>query len=164
MSQKTLQLSQKLLTLLDRNPGKQPNCRSSNLLGYIRSLEWAKSICLTPAAASTTPLQDLPSPPLLLLLLDVPFPDLKSLFLHRLAPVHQEDRSSFTRKSTHSQERACKCTFDFHSQVTSPLKNVLASALLTFTHKSPRCCLHPIWEDNIFKIIKYIVYTFSSSC
>ena len=34
----------------------------------------------------------------------------------------------------------------FHSQVTSPLKNVLASALLTFTHKSLRCCLHPIRE------------------
>ena len=47
-----------------------------------------------------------------------------------------------------SQERACKCTFDFHSQVTSPLKNVLASALLTFTHKSPRCCLHPIQEGS----------------
>ena len=41
--------------------------------------------------------------------------------------------STFTRKSTNSQDRACKCTFDFHSEVTSPLKNVLASALLTFT-------------------------------
>ena len=42
-----------------------------------------------------------------------------------------------------SQECACQGTFDFHSQVNS-LKNVLASALLTFTHKSPRWCLHPI--------------------
>ena len=50
-------------------------------------------------------------------------------------------RSHFT-----SQERACKCTFDFNSEVTSPLKNVLASALLTFTHKSLYCDLHPIRE------------------
>ena len=124
-------------------------------MGYIRSLDLAKIISLTSAAASTTPLQDLPSPPPLLLLLGVPYPDLKSLFLCRLARVYQEDRSSFTRKSTsplknvlakapltfthkstHSQDRACKCSFDFHSQVTSPFKNVLASALLTFTHKS----------------------------
>ena len=45
-----------------------------------------------------------------------------------------------------SQECACKCTFDFHSEVTSPLKNTLANALLTFTHKSLRCDLHPIRE------------------
>ena len=51
-------------------------------------------------------------------------------------------RSHFT-----SQEHACKCTFDFHSEVTSPLKNVLARAPLTFTHKSLHCCLHPIREN-----------------
>ena len=63
-----------------------------------------------------------------------------------------------------SQERAPQSTFDFHSQVdtlwrscsqvhlwfslqvTSPLKKVLASALLTFTHKSLRCCHHPLRE------------------
>ena len=45
-----------------------------------------------------------------------------------------------------SQERACKCTFDLHWEVTSPLKNVLASALVTFTHKSLRCDFHPIRE------------------
>ena len=78
-------------------------------------------ISLTPAAASTTPLKDLPSPPPLLLLLDLPCPDLKSLFLCRLARVHQEDRSSCTRKST------------------STLKQVLANAPLTFTCKSPHC-------------------------
>ena len=44
--------------------------------------------------------------------------------------------STFTRKSAHSQDRACKCTFDFHSRVTSPLKNVLRNALVTFTQKS----------------------------
>ena len=61
-----------------------------------------------------------------------------------------------------SQERACKCTGDFHSQVTLPLKIVLTSALLTFTpcqvtsqdvvasapltftHKSLRCYHRPI--------------------
>ena len=74
-------------------------------------------ISLTSAAASTTSLQDLPSPSPLLLLLDVSCQDLKSLFLSRLACVYQEDRSSCTRKSTHSQERACKCTVDFHLQV-----------------------------------------------
>ena len=115
-------------------------------------------------AASTTPLQDLPSLPPLLLPLDVPGPDLQSLFLCRLARVHQEDCSSYTRKSTHSQDRACKCTFDFHSEVTSPLKivltsalftftpcqvtsqDVLASAPLTFTHKSLLSCHRPIWD------------------
>ena len=89
----------------------------------------------------------MPSPTPLLLLLDVPCLDLKSLFLCRLARVHQDDCSSFTRKST-SPPRSClpSATFDFHSEVTSPLKNVLASAPLTFTHKSLHCCLHPIRE------------------
>ena len=117
-------------------PGKQPSCHSSSLLRYIRSLDWAQILSLISAAASTTPLQDLPSPPPLLLLLDVPCPDLQSLILCRLARVHQEDCSSSTRKSTHSQDRACKCTFDIQSEVTSPLKNVLANVLVTFTHKS----------------------------
>ena len=164
MYQKTVQLSHKLLTLFTTTL-KQPKCHYSNLLGHIWSLEWVKFISLTSADTSTTPLQDLPSPPPLLQLLDVPCPNLKSLFLCHLARVHQEDHSfftrksaspfknvlskaplTFTRKSTLSQDRACKCTFDFHSQVTSPLKNVLASALLTFTHRSLRCCLHPIRE------------------
>ena len=102
-------------------------------------------IILTSAATSITPLQDLTSPPPLQLLLDVPCPDLQNLFLCRLARVHQEDRSSFTRKSTLSQDCAYKCTFDFHSQVNFTLKNVLANAPLTFTHKSTpplsRTCL-----------------------
>ena len=38
--------------------------------------------------------------------------------------------------------------FNFHSQVTSPPKNMLASALVTFTHKSLCCCLHPIREGS----------------
>ena len=48
-------------------------------------------------------------------------------------------RSHFT-----SQERTCKYTFAFHSEVTSPLKNVIANPLLTFTQKSvhlSRMCL-----------------------
>ena len=139
MCQKTLQLSHKLLTLLTTT-------QESN---QIVSLECTKIISLTSATASTTPLKDLPSPPPLLLLLDVPGPDLKSLFWCRLARVHQEDRSSFTCKSTSPLKiRLTKCTFDFHSEVTSPLKNVLASALLTFTHKSPRCGLHAIREGS----------------
>ena len=65
----------------------------------------------------------------------------------------------------HSQERAFQSTLDFHSQVsslsrsflqmhfwlslrvTSPLKNVLANALVTFTRKSLHCCLCPIRES-----------------
>ena len=46
-------------------------------------------------------------------------PDLKSLFLCCFAHVHQEDCRLFTRKSTHSQERARKCTIDSSSQVNS---------------------------------------------
>ena len=112
----------------------------------------------TSAAASTTPLQDLPSPPPLLLLLDVPFPDLKNLFLCCLARVHQEDRNSFTRKSTsplknvlakalltftrkstHSQERACKCTFDFYSQVN--LTSQERACMFTFDFPSQVTCV-----------------------
>ena len=77
----------------------------------------------------------MPSPPLPLL--DVPCTDLQSLFLCLRARVYQEDRSSFTRKST-APPRSClpSTTFDFHSEVTSHLKNVLANALVTFTRKS----------------------------
>ena len=79
------------------------------------------------------------------MLLDVLCQDLQSLFLCCLAHVHQEDFSSFTRKSA-SPPRSClpSVTFDFHSKVTSPLKIVPANALLTFTLKStspPRLCL-----------------------
>ena len=120
-------------------------------MGYIRILECAKIISLTSAATLATPLQDFPSPPPLLLLLDVPCPDLKSLFLCHLAHVHQEDSSSFTRKST-SPPRSClpSATFDFHSEVTSPVKNLLANALLTLTRKStspPRSCLPSVTSD-----------------
>ena len=60
--------------------------------------------------------------------------------------------SSFTRKSTAPPRSYLpSATFDFHSEVTSPLKNVLASALLTFTQKSlhlSRPCLQclPLWH------------------
>ena len=66
------------------------------------------------------------------LLLDVPFPDLKSMFLCRLACVHQEDCSSFTRKST------------------SPLKIVLAKCTFWlslrshFTYQDRACQVHPL--------------------
>ena len=64
----------------------------------------------------------------------------------------------FYSQVSHLSRRVCKCTVDFHSQVTSPLKIMLASALLTFTpcqvasqdvlasapltftHNSLRCC------------------------
>ena len=38
---------------------------------------------------------------------------------------------TFNRKSTHSQERACKCTLDFHSQVTSLLTSSHSGRLAT---------------------------------
>ena len=143
---------------IHHDPGRQPNCHASNLLGYIRSLEWARIISITSAPASTTSLQDLPPPLPLLLLLDVPFPD---FFLYHPACIHQEDsRLSLASRFTY-QDRACKCTvdfhslssclsrrarkctIDFHSQVQSHLKNMLASALLTFTNKTPHCWLLP---------------------
>ena len=49
-----------------------------------------------------------------------------------------------------TQDVLTKCTSDFHSQVTLPLKNVLANALLTFTHKltsPPRLCLPSVTFD-----------------
>ena len=86
---------------------------------------------------------------------DVPCQDLKSLFLCRHARVHQEERSFFTRKSTsplknvlakalltfspkstHSQDRACKCTGDFYSQVTSPLSSSHLGRLATVARVS----------------------------
>ena len=98
-------------------------------------------------------------------------PTKRTAALSLASQLHLQDRTcrvrllTFTQKSLHlsrtclqvhfwlslishftSQERACKCTFDFHSEVTSPLKNVLAGALVTFTHKSLRCDLHPIRE------------------
>ena len=91
-------------------------------------------ISLTSAAASTTPLQDLPSPPPLLLLLDVPYPDLKSLYLCRLARIQQEDRSSCTRKSTSPLKNLLA-----NAPLTFTRKSVLASVPLTFTRKSPHC-------------------------
>ena len=53
-----------------------------------------------------------------------------------LKNVLAKARSTFTRKSAHSQDRACKCAFDFYLKVTSPLNNMLANALVTFTQKS----------------------------
>ena len=118
--------------------------------GVYKKPEMGQIISLTLAAASTTPLQDLPSPPPLLLLLDVPWPNLKCLFLCHLACVHQEDCSSCTLKSTSpprmclqmphwlslarqltSQEHARKCTVDFHSQVTSLLTSTYLGRLAT---------------------------------
>ena len=125
----------------------------TSVLAFVSSV---RSPLTSSSLASTTPLQDLPSPPPLLLLLDVSCPDLKSLFLCRLARVHQEDCRTFTRKSSEdsrranqvhlwlslashftSQERACKCTVDFHSQVTTNLlsKCILENVLSKCTAK-----------------------------
>ena len=105
------------------NPGKQPSCHSSNLLRYLRSLDWAQIISLISAATSTPPLQDLPPPLPLLLLLDVTFPDVEAV---PVSPCLCPPRGlqTFTRRSTASP-RSClpNVTFDFHSQVTT---NVLS--------------------------------------
>ena len=92
-------------------------------------------------------------------------PDLKSLFLCRLARVHQRTQLFhsqvnsplknvltnapliFTRRSTHSLERACKCTLDFHSRVTSLLTSSHSGRLATvawisFVVQSPCSCEH----------------------
>ena len=144
-------------------------------------------ISLTSAATSTTPLEDLPSPPPLLLLLDVPCPDLKSLFLCHLARVHQEDRSSFTHSqvSFTSQEWARQSTFDFHSQVNTlwrsclqvlfllslasqhSLKIVLASAPMTFTRKSlhlSRTCLQVHYWLSLISHFAAAIIPFGKAC
>ena len=129
------------LDSVHHSPGKQPDCHYSNLLRYIRSLEWAKLFSLISAATSTTPLQDLPLPLPLLLLLEVPCPDFERLFLLSPCVCPPGGPLTFTHKSSHlsrhaykctidfhsqvnttSQEHACKCTIDFHSQVSSHLK------------------------------------------
>ena len=61
--------------------------------------------------------------------------------LAELVPVSPCSRPPRGPQLFHSQvnslsSRACKCTFVFHSEVTSPLENVLANALVTFTRKS----------------------------
>ena len=120
---------------IHHNPGKQPNCHASNLLGYIRSLEWARIISLTSAPASTTSLQDLPPPLPLLLLLDVPCPDFEAVPVSP-ACVHQEDsRLSLTSHFTY-QERVCKCTVDFHS-LSSHLSRRARKCTIDFCSQSP---------------------------
>ena len=52
-----------------------------------------------------------------------------------------------------SQELACQGTLDFHLQVNT-LKNVLANALLTFTHKSLHCCHRPI-RDRLATVARF---------
>ena len=119
---------------IHHNPGKQASCHSSNLLRYIRSLDWARIISLTSTTASTTPLQDLPPPLPLLLLQDVPCPDVKAVpVLPCLCPPR--GLQTFTSKSPCPSRHARKrpLTFTIKS-VTS--QDMLASAPSTFTRKS----------------------------
>ena len=129
------------LDSVHHNSENQPSCHSSNLLRYIRSLDWAKIISLISAAASTTPLQNLPPPLPLLLLLDVPFPDVEAdPMLPCLCPPRglqmftRKWPLTFTLKSVISQ-RACECTIDFLRK--SPhLSRRAHEWPLTFTLKS----------------------------
>ena len=54
-------------------------CHTSNSMRYINPLNRARLFSLVSAASSTPPLQDLPPPLPLLLLLDVPFPDFEAV-------------------------------------------------------------------------------------
>ena len=73
-----------------------------------------------------------------------------------LACVHQEDRRLSLASQLTSQEHAHKCTIDFHLQVNSPLKNVLASAPLTFTCKSPHCYFIPFVKTRHCGTVRFL--------
>ena len=74
----------------------------------------------------------------------------------RLACVHQEDHRLSLASQLTSQERARKCTIDFHLQVNSPLKNVLASGRLTFTSKSPHCYFIPFAKARHCGMVRFL--------
>ena len=81
-------------------------------------------ISLTSAASSTTPLQDLPPPLPLLLLLDVPCPDFRGCSCVTLL-VSTKRTADFHSQVTRLSRRAHKCTIDFHLQVNSNFKTCL---------------------------------------
>ena len=115
-------------------------CHTSNPMRYINTLFPANSFSLVSAASSTPPLQDLPSPPPLMLL-DVPCSDVKAVPVSPcLCP--RIGLKTFTCKST-ALPRLClpNGLLTFTRKST---QDVLASALPTFTRKStalPTLCL-----------------------
>ena len=120
---------------------------TSNPIRYINTLIPAKLFSLVSATSSTPPLQDLPPPLPLLLLLDAPCPDVEAV---PVSPCLCPPRGlkTFTRKST-ARPRLCLknglLTFTFKST-----QDVLASAPQTFTRKSttpPRLCLPIVTFD-----------------
>ena len=148
--------------LCSLQPGKQPSCHSSNLLRYLRSLDWAQLFSLVSTASSTPLLQELTPPLPLLLLLDVPCPDVEAVPVSsivstkRTADFHSQ--VSCTSKIVlvkqtldfHSQvnsRRASKCTSQFHSQVNCTSKIVLAKWTLDFhsrvnSRRANKCTSH----------------------
>ena len=122
-----------------------PQCQEAATLSLFQ-LQWVYKqaysghiISLASAAASTTPpLQDLTSPSPLLLLLDVPCQDLKSLFLCYLAHARKEGRSLFHRKSHHLLKNVLANAIDFPSQVTSLLTLSYSGRLATVARFSLR--------------------------
>ena len=122
-------------------------CHTSNPMRYKNILNPARLFSLVSAASSTPPLQDLPPPLPLLLLLDVPRPDVEDV---PVSPCLCPPRGlkTFACKLT-ARSRLCSpnrlLTFTRKST-----QDVLASASLTFTHKSiapPRLCLPIVTFD-----------------
>ena len=119
------------LDSVDHNPGKQPNCLSSNLLGYIRSQgawngqDYQSHLCC--CLDNTSPRFDFTSTSAAASGCSIPRPEglvsVSPCLCPPSGPQLFHSQVNFT-----SQERACKCTFDFHSQVTSPLKNEIGRA------------------------------------
>ena len=110
-------------------------------MGYINPLNRARLFSLVSAASSTPPLQDLPPPLPLLLLLEVPYPDVEAVPVSpSLCPPR--GLKTPTRKST-ALPRLCLPNV-FLTFTRKSTQDVLASAPLTFTRKStalPRLCL-----------------------
>ena len=106
---------------------------TSNPIRYRNTLNPAKSFSFVSAASSTPPLEDLPPLLPLLLLLDVPFPDIEAVPMSPcLCPAR--GLKTLTRKST-ALPRLClpNGLLTFTRKTT---QDVLASAPLTFTRKS----------------------------
>ena len=124
-----------------QHSGMHHFCHTSNSMRYINPLNLARLFSLISAATPTPPLQDLPPPLPLLLLLDVPCPDVKVV---PVSPCLCPPRGlqTFTRKSTAPPSSCLPNTLLTFTRKST--QDVLASAPLTFTHKStapPRSCL-----------------------
>ena len=113
----------------DHDPDKQPICHSFNLLWYIRSLRCARS--------SVSPLL-LPRQHLCCCLWMFHAQTLRACSCVAFLVSTKRTAALALASQLHLQERACKCTFDFHSQVTSKLTSSHSGRLATVAQFSLR--------------------------